>query len=313
LDDFLRQRFGPDSYERVEMGILPSKKAAALNKFNNKECGRFVFLLEFRACLPSIKLSSVDTVIIFDSDWTPMNNFKALQKITIDSQLEQIKLFRLYSSFTVEENVLILAKQNKISDSLQNIIQSTCHMLLMLGVSQLFDNLDKFHGADTPAPSASSVSEQSLLKDVVKEFLSILQNGEDTGTTNTSMILRVQQIGGIYSTSSLPSERTVLLLDEAQPHIFWTKLLEGKHLQWKYPFGSSQRNRKRVHHELPKRPEVENTNDQVVKKRKKMLNSNVDPPSLKPGLEEKIISRDNEGKWLMRQIISLCCDILHYP
>ncbi|XP_059430737.1 helicase protein MOM1 isoform X2 [Corylus avellana] len=293
LDDFLRQRFGPDSYERVEMGILPSKKAAALNKFNNKECGRFVFLLEFRACLPSIKLSSVDTVIIFDSDWTPMNNFKALQKITIDSQLEQIKLFRLYSSFTVEENVLILAKQNKISDSLQNIIQSTCHMLLMLGVSQLFDNLDKFHSANTPAPSASSVSEQSLLKDVVQEFLSILQNGEDTGTTNSSMILRVEQVGGIYSTSSLPGERTVLLLDEAQPHIFWTKLLEGKHLQWKYPFGSSQRIRKRVHHELPKRPEVEN--DQVVKKRKKMLNSNVDPTSLKPGLEEKIISRDDEG------------------
>jgi hypothetical protein len=309
LDDFLRQRFGPDSYERVEMGIHPSKKAAALNKFNNKECGRFVFLLEFRACLPSIKLSSVDTVIIFDSDWTPMNNLKALQKITLDSQLEQIKLFRLYSSFTVEENVLILAKQNKISDSLQNIIQSTCHMLLMLGVSHLFDHLDKFHSANAPAPSASTVSGRSLLKDVVQEFLSILQNDEDTGTSNSSMILRVEQVGGTYSTSSLPGERTVPLLDEAQPHIFWTKLLEGKHLQWKYPFGSSQRNRKRVYHELPKRPEVEN--DQVVKKRKKVLNSNVDPPSLKPGLEERIISGDNEGKWLMRQIISLCCNILH--
>ncbi|XP_062172135.1 helicase protein MOM1 [Alnus glutinosa] len=302
LDDFLRQRFGPDSYERVEMGIHPSKKAAALNKFNNKECGRFVFLLEFRACLPSIKLSSVDTVIIFDSDWTPMNNLKALQKITLDSQLEQIKLFRLYSSFTVEENVLILAKQNKISDSLQNIIQSTCHMLLMLGVSHLFDHLDKFHSANAPAPSASTVSGRSLLKDVVQEFLSILQNDEDTGTTNSSMILRVEQVGGTYSTSSLPGERTVPLLDEAQPHIFWTKLLEGKHLQWKYPFGSSQRNRKRVYHELPKRPEVEN--DQVVKKRKKVLNSNVDPPSLKPGLEERIISGDNEGADTVTQ--SLC-------
>jgi len=139
--------------------------------------------------------------------------------------------------------------------------------------------------------------------------LSILQNDEDTGTSNSSMILRVEQVGGTYSTSSLPGERTVPLLDEAQPHIFWTKLLEGKHLQWKYPFGSSQRNRKRVYHELPKRPEVEN--DQVVKKRKKVLNSNVDPPSLKPGLEERIISGDNEGKWLMRQIISLCCNILH--
>jgi hypothetical protein len=31
------------------------------------------------------------------------------------NKVEATKLFRLYSSFTVEENVLILAKQNKIS------------------------------------------------------------------------------------------------------------------------------------------------------------------------------------------------------
>ncbi|XWS74310.1 hypothetical protein CRYUN_Cryun02cG0203900 [Craigia yunnanensis] len=44
LDDFLRQRFGPDSYERVDGGVIPSKKQSALNKFNN-ERERFVFLL----------------------------------------------------------------------------------------------------------------------------------------------------------------------------------------------------------------------------------------------------------------------------
>jgi hypothetical protein len=298
LDDFLRQRFGADSYERVEMGILRSKKDAAMNKFNNKESGRFVFLLEYRACLPSMKLSSVDTVLIFDSDWTPMNNLRALQRITLDSQLEQIKVFRLYSSFTVEENVLILAKQNKIFDSLQNINRITSHMLLMLGVTHLFDNLDKFHCGNTPPSSASTMSEQSLMKDIVQEFLSILlQNGEDTGTSNLSIILKVQQVGGTYSTSSpLPGELTIPPSDESQPHVFWTKLLEGKQPPWKYCLGSSQRNRKRVQHidELPKRTEVDS--DEVVKKRKKVLTSNADPPSLKCVTEERINAGDKEGK-----------------
>ncbi|KAM3692137.1 hypothetical protein ACJW31_08G066000 [Castanea mollissima] len=317
LDDFLRQRFGAESYERVEMGVIRSKKEAAMNKFNNKECGRFVFLLEYRACLPSVKLSSVDTVLIFDSDWTPMNNLRALQRITLDSQPEQIKIFRLYSSFTVEENVLILAKQKKIIESLQNITRSTSHMLLMLGVTHLFDNLDKFHCGNTPASSASTMSEQSLMKDIVQEFLSILlQNGEATDTSNLSIILKVQQVGGSYSTSSpLPGELTVPSSDESQPHVFWAKLLEGKNPPWKYRVGSSQRNRKRVQHidELPRRPEVDS--EEVVKKRKKVVNSNVDPPSLKCRPEERTNAGDKEGEHTASQSVrrsaALVNDNLH--
>ncbi|KAK7850706.1 helicase protein mom1, partial [Quercus suber] len=303
LDDFLRQRFGAESYERVEMGVIRSKKEAAMNMFNNKECGRFVFLLEYRACLPSVKLSSVDTVLIFDSDWTPMNNLRALQRITLDSQPEQIKIFRLYSSFTVEENVLILAKQKKIFESLQNITRSTSHMLLMLGVTHLFDNLDKFHCGNTPASSAGTVSEQSRMKDIVREFLSILlQNGEATDTSNLSIILKVQQVGGFYSMSSpLPGELIVPPSDESQPHIFWAKLLEGKNPPWKYRVGSSQRNRKRVQHidELPRRSEVDS--EEVVKKRKKVVNSNVDPPFLKCRPEERTNAGDKEGEHILSQ------------
>lgn len=73
LDDFIRQRFGADSYERVDGGVIPSKKQSALNKFNNEK-NRFIFLLETRACLSSIRLSEVGTVIIFGSDWSPMND-----------------------------------------------------------------------------------------------------------------------------------------------------------------------------------------------------------------------------------------------
>ncbi|KAK8944366.1 Helicase protein MOM1 [Platanthera zijinensis] len=37
LDDFLQQRFGVDSYERIESGLVRTKKLASLNMFNSKE------------------------------------------------------------------------------------------------------------------------------------------------------------------------------------------------------------------------------------------------------------------------------------
>ena len=67
LDDFLQQRFGAEAYEHVERGLLMSKKQIAMNNFNDKSKGRFVFLIENRACQPSLKLSAVDAVLIYDS------------------------------------------------------------------------------------------------------------------------------------------------------------------------------------------------------------------------------------------------------
>ncbi|TQE07274.1 hypothetical protein C1H46_007096 [Malus baccata] len=289
LDDFLRLRYGENSYERVECGVLRSKKDAAMNMFNNKEFGRFVFLLEARACLPNIKLSSVDIVIIFGSDWIPHNDIKALQKISLDSQFELIKVFRLYSTCTVEEKVLVCAKQGKILDSdIQNVSSS----MLLWGAPYQLDKLDEFHGCNTPAPTRNILSEESLLKDVVQEFFSILpQDGENSGSCNYSKILRVQQTGGAYSSEvPLLSEMKNEYTGEGQPLSFWTKLLEGKRPQWKYCSGLSQRNRKRVQpfDELLKKPEI-------VKKRGKVVNGNDDAPYPKPGSEVKSIPGCKEG------------------
>ncbi|CAK9165204.1 unnamed protein product [Ilex paraguariensis] len=293
LDDFLRQRFGPDSYERVDAGVVPSKKQAALNNFN-RESGRFVFLLENRACLPSIKLSSVDAIIIYGSDWNPMNDIRALHRITIDSQFEQIKILRLYSSCTVEEKILTLAKQDQFLDSnLQNVSRSASDILLMWGASYLFDKLDEFHSGNTPASSTNISSEQSLMHDAVKEVLAILsQNGNDNDLSN-SMILKVQHSGGPHRTNlPLPGELKVQSTDGEQPNFFWTKLLHGRNPQWKYLSLPTQRSRKRVQYyeQSPKKPEVET--DEVGKKRKKLVSNCIDPTSPKPGVEEGEVAMD---------------------
>ncbi|PPE02092.1 hypothetical protein GOBAR_DD00865 [Gossypium barbadense] len=284
LDDFLRQRFGADSYERVDGGVTPSRKQSALNKFNN-ERKRFVFLLETRACLSSIKLSAISTVVIFGSDWSPVNDLRALQKITLDSHFEEIKVFRLYSAFTVEEKILMLSKQDKTLDSnIVNISPSSSHMLLKWGAPYLLSQLEKIHGI--PALDASNLPEQSLLKDVIQEFFILLsQTGIDNDASKLSLILQAKQNQGMYRTEMpLFGEQKIQVMNEDPPHIFWTKLLEGKSPRWKY-CSSFQRNRKRGQYldAIQKKSEVESAE---VVKRRKVVNDGNDHPSPRHGLQE---------------------------
>ncbi|XP_077226776.1 uncharacterized protein LOC143860127 [Tasmannia lanceolata] len=311
LDDFLRQRFGADSYERVDSGLVASKKQAAMNMFNSRERGRFVFLIENRACLPSIKLLGVDFVIIFDSDWNPWNDLRALQKINIDSPFEQLKLFRLYSSCTVEEKVLIFAKQDMTLDTnIQNINPNTSHMLLIWGASYQFNKLDEFHGSSSLSIGSKISHEQSLLNEAVQELLMQVPCEADTNNTSScSVISKVHSSRATYSGNvSLHGEIEMQSMDEDAPHVFWKKLLDGRFPRWRYLSGPSQRARKKVQYlgDSPKKPEEDDQvrkpkkpeEDQVRKKHKKGVSDTVDQTSLKAWLDDKrkAADRDREAK-----------------
>ncbi|KAE9585765.1 putative DNA helicase chromatin remodeling SNF2 family [Lupinus albus] len=286
LVDFLLLRFGQDSYEGIDRSSPLSKKQSAMKKFNNKDNGCFIFLLETIACHSSIKLSSVDAVIIFNSDLNPMNDVRSLQKITLDSQFEFIKIFRLYSSFTIEEKALIFAKQDKTLDiNIQNISPSTTHMLLMWGASCLFDDLRVFHDGETSVSSLESLFGGEPHLKAACEFSSILsQDGENNDTSNCSFLLKVQPNGGKYrGNCSLLGEQKLRFLDEEAPHIFWTKLLEGKHFKWKYSCGLSQRSRKKVHHVNGSLDRPDLVSESISKKRRKVSNNTIDQPSSKSG------------------------------
>ncbi|CAL1366809.1 unnamed protein product [Linum trigynum] len=291
LDDMVRQRFGENSYERVDGNVQSSRKYTALQNFNNEK-QRFVFLLETRACASSIKLTSVDVVIIFGSDWSPANDIKNLQKITLDSQCEQIMTFRLYSCFTVEEKVLMLAREEKTRDTkLPNINRTTSHLLLKWGASHLFRKLHEFHSRDDQSFSNNSLSESSHSKDVVDNFFAILAKKEYDASN--FFILKVKQIHGNYICNSLlPGEKVLQCTNEEPTHLFWKNLLGGKEPQWKYLSHPSQRSRKRGHY--PDVTKIVEADFDAVKKRKKTV-SCAEPNSSKPVTMEGNIGRKREG------------------
>ncbi|XP_031384761.1 helicase protein MOM1 isoform X3 [Punica granatum] len=298
LDDFLRQRFGPDSYERIDGDVPRHKKVAAMNNYNKKDSGRFVFLLEARACLPSIKLLSVDSIIVFGSDWNPANDIRNLQKVQLESQFEQIKLFRFYTSCTVEEKVLINAK-NGDCGMIQTVNPIIGHSLLMWGAKHLFDKLKEFHLGHRP--SSCTLADQYHPEKVLQELLSILPvNDENRSRTQSSslfLVSRAQQGSQTYYSKeiALLGESKIQCPGEELPHLFWTQLLEGKTPAWKYSSVSQQRNRKRVQMNGSKYAEQENS-DEVVKKRRKLCENNVDVSSKKQGKDDgKSASAEKEA------------------
>ncbi|KAK4763294.1 hypothetical protein SAY86_009062 [Trapa natans] len=300
LDDFLQQRYGADSYERIDGDIPRHKKLAAMNNYN-KDLGRFVFLLEARACLPSIKLVSVDAVVIFGSDWSPANDIRNLQKVQLESQFEQIKIFRLYTSCTVEEKVLINAK-NGDSVPIQNAQPNYSHSLLMWGAKCLFDELQEFHH-HFGASSSTASCDQSQANDVMRELLSILPRNDENGSRLESsshfLISRALQVQGpqIYYSKEilLLGESKIQCHAEELPQMFWTKLLEGKAPHWKYSSVSQQRNRKRVQGNGNQYTQKDEYN-KVEKKRGKLAENNVDLYSRKKRKnEDKEVVINKEG------------------
>ncbi|CAI9268087.1 unnamed protein product [Lactuca saligna] len=202
LEDLVDRRFGQDSYVRIQPKILSiSKRKEAVNMFSNIESGAFVCLLDYHDCQSTIRLSSVDIVILLNSDWNPSDDLKALHKLSLDSS--HLRIFRFYSSFTIEEKSLILSKQGTILDSRTACINyNTCHRLLSWGASYLFNNLS------TKSKSKSDTS----LDDLVLELSSMFLNKtENTDCLKSLIISKATIHDGIYS-------KDILLMGETEAH-----------------------------------------------------------------------------------------------
>ncbi|KAL7617865.1 hypothetical protein Lser_V15G02068 [Lactuca serriola] len=234
LEDLVDRRFGQDSYVRIQPKILSmSKRKEAVNMFNNIKSGAFVCLLDYHDCQSTIRLSSVDIVILFNSDWNPSDDLKALHKLSLDSS--HLRIFRFYSSFTIEEKSLILSKQGTILDSrTARINYNTCHRLLSWGASYLFNNLS------TESNSKSKSNSDTSLDDLVLELSSMFLNKtENTDRLKSLIISKALIHDGVYSKDILLMGETEAHTNEScsieeylmenEPNNFWSNLFKESH------------------------------------------------------------------------------------
>ncbi|KAJ1257489.1 hypothetical protein BS78_10G000700 [Paspalum vaginatum] len=313
LDDFIRQRFGYESYERVERGLLLQKKQTSMNMFNDKTKGRFIFLIDSRACGPSIKLSSVDAIIIYSSDWNPVNDLRALQRVTMESQSEHVPVFRLYSSCTVEEKALILAKHDHILDSnIQNITPSLSHSLLSWGASLLFNRLEE---CQNPSYSSKGVNDNELFMDnVALEFLTKLPKRVELSTdVDNAAISKAYLRGSFYSRDIvvLGEREGISSIDGDLPKFwaYWLSLLNGRSPCWQHISEPAQRSRRKIQNmegqskniEEQLKVPTEETDEARIKRRRvgEIIDS---PPKSLPGKNKDTILPGNNTSSSSHQI-----------
>ena len=90
--------------------------------FNDPNSPYFVFILSTRAGGQGLNLQAADTVIIFDSDWNPQMDLQAQDRAHRIGQKNAVRVFRLISVNSVEED--ILDKANHKLDVDKKIIQA---------------------------------------------------------------------------------------------------------------------------------------------------------------------------------------------
>lgn len=116
LQDYCRMR--NFAFQRLDGSVQNEVRQRAVDHFNAPDSNDFVFLLSTRAGGLGINLATADTVIIFDSDWNPQNDLQAESRAHRIGQTRDVKVFRLLSRETVEEDILERAKRKRVLEHL---------------------------------------------------------------------------------------------------------------------------------------------------------------------------------------------------
>eukprot|EP00181_Compsopogon_caeruleus_P000451 CAMPEP_0184679328 /NCGR_PEP_ID=MMETSP0312-20130426/2163_1 /TAXON_ID=31354 /ORGANISM="Compsopogon coeruleus, Strain SAG 36.94" /LENGTH=961 /DNA_ID=CAMNT_0027128705 /DNA_START=228 /DNA_END=3113 /DNA_ORIENTATION=+ len=117
LMDFMGIRF-----LRLDGMTKADDRQEMLELFNAPNSPYFCFLLSTRAGGLGLNLQSADTVVIFDSDWNPMMDLQAQDRAHRIGQTNEVRVFRLVCSGTVEEHILQRANEKLQMDA--QIIQA---------------------------------------------------------------------------------------------------------------------------------------------------------------------------------------------
>ncbi|KAI9499409.1 SNF2 family N-terminal domain-containing protein [Zychaea mexicana] len=120
MEDFLNYR--GFQYLRLDGSTKSDDRSDLLKRFNSPDSPYFVFLLSTRAGGLGLNLQAADTVIIFDSDWNPHQDLQAQDRAHRIGQTKEVRIFRLISANSIEEN--ILARANYKLDIDGKVIQA---------------------------------------------------------------------------------------------------------------------------------------------------------------------------------------------
>ena len=154
------------TYVRLDGSTGVDKRQKLMDRFNN-DSKLFCFILSTRSGGLGINLTGADTVIFYDSDWNPAMDAQAQDRAHRIGQTRDVHIYRLVTESTVEENILVKARQKRHLDFLVmtegNFDQDS--LFNTSGLKDLLTN-GKEKGADTAAITIQNSDNSSQNMDV---------------------------------------------------------------------------------------------------------------------------------------------------
>ncbi len=105
------------TYLRLDGSTGVEQRQRLMDRFNNDE-KIFCFILSTRSGGLGINLTGADTVVFYDSDWNPAMDAQAQDRAHRIGQTRDVHIYRLVTQHTIEENILVKAKQKRHLDFL---------------------------------------------------------------------------------------------------------------------------------------------------------------------------------------------------
>ena len=103
------------TYLRLDGSTGVDRRQRYMDRFNN-DIKIFCFILSTRSGGMGVNLTGADTVIFYDSDWNPAMDAQAQDRAHRIGQTREVHIYRLITEHTIEENILLKAKQKKNLD-----------------------------------------------------------------------------------------------------------------------------------------------------------------------------------------------------
>ena len=97
-------------YLRLDGNSKISDRRDMVEDFQNRT-DIFVFLLSTRAGGLGINLTAADTVLFYEMDWNPTADQQAMDRVHRLGQTKQVTVYRLITKGTIEERILLRARQ----------------------------------------------------------------------------------------------------------------------------------------------------------------------------------------------------------
>ena len=105
-------------YLRLDGTTKHEERAERMAMFNKENSEYPVFLLSTRAGGLGLNLQTADTVILFDSDWNPQMDLQAQDRVHRIGTLREVRVFRLVTNGTIEEEILSKASYKRSLDEM---------------------------------------------------------------------------------------------------------------------------------------------------------------------------------------------------